>query len=110
MEEDPLIDALAERAYALASDTWRRRFGPIYYDTFLAALKENATGGFDRKKADALARFASGKSSALQRAKRRVRELHDGEKYLEAAIDLLTQAQLLTEGSSADSEDWRHSD
>jgi hypothetical protein len=32
MEDDRAIDELAEAAYRLASDTWRRRFGPIYYD------------------------------------------------------------------------------
>jgi hypothetical protein len=100
MEDDQAIDELAEAAYKLASDTWRRRSGPIYYDNLLRALKETATGDFDKKKATELARLASNSLSALQRAKRRVRELHDGEKYLEAAIDLLTQAQVLTENST----------
>jgi hypothetical protein len=100
MEDDRAIDKLAEAAYKLASDTWRRRFGPIYYDNLLGALKETATGDFDRRKAVQLARLASNNSSALQRAKRRVREQHDGEKYLEAAIDLLTQAQVMTGDST----------
>ena len=110
MEDDRAIDQLAEAAYKLASDTWRRRFGPIYYDNLLRALKETATGDFDRRKAGQLARLASHKPSTLQRAKRRVRELHDGEKYLEAAIDLLTQAQVLTEASTSPPKDRRRLD
>jgi hypothetical protein len=110
MEDDRAIDELAEAAYRLASDTWRRRFGPIYYDNLLRALKETATGDFDRRKAAQLARLASNKSPALQRAKRRVRELHDGEKYLEAAIDLLTQGQVLTGDSTSQPQDRRRLD
>jgi DNA mismatch repair ATPase MutS len=73
----------------------------------LRALKETATGDFDRSKAAQLARLAGNKSSTLQRAKRRVRELHDGEKSLEAAIDLLTQARVLTGDSTSRPQDRR---
>jgi hypothetical protein len=110
MEDDRAIDELAEAAYRLASDTWRRRFGPIYYDNLLRALKETATSDFDKSKAAQLARLAGNKSSALQRAKRRVRGLHDGEKYLEATIDLLTQAQVLTADSTSPPQDRRRLD
>ncbi|HEX8861921.1 MAG TPA: hypothetical protein VGC06_23020 [Actinomycetes bacterium] len=96
MTSDRTIDELAERAYELASDTWRSRSGPLYYDNLLGALKETAVADAGHRKAAELARFAGNSSSTLQRAKQRVRELYGGEKHLEAAIDLLTEAQVLT--------------
>ena len=42
--------------------------GPIYYNNLLQALKETATGQFDRRKAVELAKRTGNRSSALSDA------------------------------------------